>query len=319
MQPPNRGNPALALKRRLHIRLRERSRHWSPAARGLLWAVAAGLLFTLLNGVMRVLAQRVDPFQTQFLRYACALLVLLPLLWAQGAASYWPRQLSSHFTRGALHTVGLSLWFFALPHMPLADMTAIGFTSPLFVMLGAYLFLREPMHWERWAATVIGFGGVLLVVGPKLWTGNGGTGLYHLAMLGSAPLFAASFLLTKTLTRVESTGTILIWQAVTISLFSLPMALLQWQSPSPIEWAGFLLCGVIGNASHYCLTRSLAAADVSATQSAKFLDLVWSGIMGWLLFSEMPGLNAIAGGCVISAATLWVARRESRRAHTSVN
>lgn len=302
-----------AVTRGISTRMRSRSRRWSPASRGLLWAVAAGLLFTLLNGTMRLLAQRVDPFQTQFLRYFCALLLLLPLVWAQGPSSYWPRQMHSHFTRGALHTAGLSLWFFALPHMPLADMTALGFTSPLFVMLGAYLFLREPMHWERWVATVLGFGGVLLVVGPKLWSGSTGTSLYHLMMLGSAPLFAASFLLTKTLTRVESTGTILIWQAVTISLFSLPLALLNWQSPSLVQWAGFLLCGLIGNGSHYCLTRSLAAAEVSATQSAKFLDLVWSGIMGWLLFSEVPGLNAIAGGCVISAATLWVARRESKR------
>jgi drug/metabolite transporter (DMT)-like permease len=304
---------ASGLRRRLRTGLRARSRHWSPAARGLLWAVAAGILFALLNGTMRTLAQRIDPFQTQFLRYFCALLLLLPLVWARGPASYRPQQPSGHFTRGALHTAALSLWFFALPHMPLADMTAIGFTSPLFVMLGAYLFLHEPMHWERWVATVIGFGGVLVVVGPKLWAGDGSTGLYHLAMLGAAPLFAASFLLTKTLTRVDNTGTILVWQALTISIFSLPMALLHWQDPSPVQWLGFLLCGLIGNGSHYCLTRSLAAADVSATQSAKFLDLVWSGIMGWLLFSEVPGLNALVGGCVISAATLWVARRESRR------
>lgn len=278
-----------------------------------MWAVAAGLLFTVLNGTMRLLVLQVDPYQTQFLRYFFALLVLLPVVLTRGMAAYRPRQLQSHFTRGALHTAGLSLWFVALPHIPLADMTAIGFTTPLFVMLGAYLFLQEPMHWERWLATALGFVGVLLVVGPRMWANEGSTSLYHLGMLASAPMFAASFLLTKSLTRIDNTGTILVWQAISISLFSLPMALLNWQWLTQAQTAGFLLCGLIGNASHYCLTRSLAAAEISATQSARFLDLVWSAVMGWMLFSEVPTGNAIAGGVLISAATLWVARRESRR------
>ena len=73
-----------------------------------------------------------------------------------------------------------------------------------------------------------------------------------------------------------------------------------------------LVGGVLGSAGHYCLTRSFAAADISATQSAKFLDLVWSALMGWLLFADLPSQSTLAGGLVICAATIWVARRESR-------
>jgi drug/metabolite transporter (DMT)-like permease len=133
-------------------------------------------------------------------------------------------------------------------------------------------------------------------------------------MLASAPLFAASFLVTKALTRYETTGTILVWQGITVTLFSLPMALLHWSAVSAWQWAGFLLCGALGTAAHYCLTRSFKKADISATQSLKFLELVWSAMLGWLLFSDVPTLNAIVGGLVITAATLWVARRESRTA-----
>ena len=166
------------------------------------------------------LALQLDPFQAQFLRYLFGLLVLLPLLWRHGLAAYWPKRVGGQFTRGALHTVGLFLWFAALPKIPLADMTAIGFTGPIFIMIGAYVFFKEPMRWERWLAAGIGFVGVLIVVGPKL---SGSGGFYNLVMLASAPMFAASFLLTKGLTRYESTGMILVWQALTVTLFSLPL------------------------------------------------------------------------------------------------
>jgi drug/metabolite transporter (DMT)-like permease len=183
-------------------------------------------------------------------------------------------------------------------------------------MLGAYIFLKEPMRWERWLATLIGFTGVLVVVGPQFSmshsTTGSNSGWYHLAMLVSAPLFAGSFLVTKALTRYESTGTILVWQAITVSLLSMPMALLNWTWPSAWQWAGFLLSGALGTAGHYFLTKSFSKADISSTQSLKFLELVWSALMGWLLFSDVPTLNAIIGGVVISAATIWVAGRESR-------
>ncbi len=281
----------------------------SPTVRGLLWSAAAGAVFSVLNALMRALAQHLEPFQAQFLRYLFGLLVLLPLVWRHGAAAYRPKRVSGQFLRGAFHTAGLALWFSALPRIPLADMTAIGFTGPIFIMIGARLAFKEPMRWERWLAAAIGFGGVLIVVGPKL---GGGTGAYHLVMLASAPMFAASFLLTKGLTRYETTGTILVWQALTVTLFSLPLALPGWQAPSAWQWAGFLLCGFLGSLGHYCLTRSFRVADISATQSVKFLDLVWASAIGWLVFADAPSRSTLLGGVVICAATVWIALRESR-------
>ncbi len=158
-------------------------------------------------------------------------------------------------------------------------------------------------------ATQIGFAGVMIVVGPKL-SGTGGR--YHLLMLAAAPVFAGSFLLTKALTRYESPGVIVAWQSITVSIFSLPLALLHWQWPGPWQWATIVLCGVLGSAGHYSLTRSFISADISATQSAKFLDLVWSAAMGWLLFSDVPSHSTLVGGTVICAATIWVAHREAR-------
>ncbi len=292
--------------------LHGRTAHWSPTLRGLLWAAASGALFSVLNATMRGLAQQLDPMQAQFLRYLFGLLVMLPLLLHGRLADWWPRNLPGQFTRGAVHTLGLVLWFLALPHIPLADTTALGFTTPLFIMVGAWLFLHEPMRWERWAATALGFAGVLIVLGPRLGGGSGGGG-HHLLMLASAPVFAVSFLITKVLTRTESAGVIVVWQALSVTLFSLPMAVLTWQSPSAWQWLGFALCGLLGSGGHYCLTRSFHAADISATQSVKFLELLWAALLGWLMFADVPTQTTLLGGVVICTATLWVARREHRR------
>lgn len=277
--------------------------------RGIIWMASSGIVFAVLNTIMRALTLELAPFETQFLRYACGLLVLMPFVLRSGLASYYPNRPGGQLWRGAVHTGGLLLWFIALPHIPLADMTAIGFTSPIFVMIGAALVLGEKMVPARWLAAAIGFGGVLIVVAPGI---SGSGGIDHLLMLGSAPLFAASFLITKALSRHDRPEVILVWQSITVSLFTLPFAISGWAWPAPVEWAAFLACGVLGSAGHYCVNRALRTADISATQPVKFLDLIWTSLAGFLVFSDIPSQWTLAGGAVIFLSTSWIARREAR-------
>lgn len=288
--------------------------HWrmsrlDPTVRGLLWAVGSGLTFTVLNTFMRSLARDVGPYETQFLRYFFGLVVMLPLVLRAGANAYRTQKIKGHFARGAIHTTGLVMWFIAIPHITIADTTAIGFTGPIFIMLGAAWMFGERMRWDRWVASAIGFAGVLIVVAPKL-TGDGG--FYALVMLASAPVFALSFLITKSLTRSERTEVIVLWQAISITFLSLPMALLHWQMPTAGQWLAFLFCGLLGSGGHYMLTRSFAVTDISATQSVKFLELVWATLLGWVVFADVPSGWTLLGGVVICMSTLWIARREAR-------
>ena len=296
------------LQRRVAL-TRHRARRLDPTVKGLLWIMLAGVIFVLLNTLVRTLTLQLHPLQAQFLRYGGAVLVMLPLVARAGLAAYMPKRIGGQFARGAMHTVGLMMWFAALPKIPMADTTAIGITGPIFIMLGAYIFLHETMRWERWLAALIGFAGVLIVVGPRM---SGVGGVYNLLMLGSSPVFAASFLMTKALTRYERAEVIVFWQAISVTLFSLPLALWVWRAPTALQWLGFLVAGVLGVASHYCVTRAFAIADISSTQSVKFLDLVWAAGMGWLVFSEVPSQSTLIGGAVICAATIWIANRESR-------
>lgn len=292
------------------LRTRRKIQRLPVTWQGMAWMALGGLMFSLLNTIARSIALEMDPFQTQFLRYLCGLLIMLPLVYRAGFKAYWPKNLKGQFWRGGVHTVGMMLWFIALPRIPLADMTAISFTGPIFIMIGAGLFLGESMHRDRWIASLIGFAGVLVVVLPKL---SGDGGWYHLVMLASAPVFAASFLITKALTRYENAGVIVLWQALTVTLLSLPLALPHWQDPSAWQWVGFWVAGILGTTGHYCLTRAFAMADISATQSLRFLDLVWASIMGWLVFADVPSQSTWLGALVILMATVWIARREGRR------
>ena len=283
---------------------------WPATVRGMVWMVLGGVMFSLLNTIARELTLHLDVYQSQFLRYLFGLLVMLPLVYSNGWRAYVPVNMVGQFWRGGVHTLGLILWFTALPKIPLADMTAIGFTGPIFIMIGAAWFLGEPMRKDRWIAAIIGFAGVLVVVLPKM---SGEGGWFNLVMLASSPVFAASFLITKALTRYEKPGVIVLWQALTVSVLSLPMALPHWQMPTPMQWLGFAATGVLGTLAHYCLTRAFALADISATQSLRFLDLVWASLLGWLVFGDVPSQSTWLGAFVILWATVWIARREGRR------
>jgi len=276
----------------------------------MLWVALSGILFTCLNTVVRNITLTLDGFESQFLRYFFGFIVMAPLLVKEGWRTYKPVDMKGQFWRGGVHSIALWLWFAALPKIALADMTAIGFSGPIFIMIGASLFLGEPMRKDRWIAALIGLMGVVVVVAPKL---SGDGGWYTLVMFASTPVFAASFLITKTLTKYETAGVIVFWQAVIVSIFSLPFACMVWQTPTPMQWLGFIAAGVLGSTGHYCLTRGFKATDISATQSLRFLDLIWSATAGYLVFGDVPSQFTILGAVVILSSTIWIARREGRK------
>lgn len=275
----------------------------------MLWAMVSGMLFSVLNTLMRTMTLELPPLQVLNLRYTGGVISLLPLVFIIGWRSFKPTNVAGQFWRGAAHASGLLLWFTALPQIPLADTTAIGFTTPLFLMLGATLFLKEPMIWQRWVAALIGFTGVLVVMGPRL---SGENWLPALMMLGSAPVFAASYLITKMLTRHDRPDVIVLWQSISIATITLPLSIYLWQPLEPLQWGIFLLGGAMGSAGHWCLTNALKLADVSVTQPIKFLELIWATLLGWYVFDDAPAATTLLGGSIIVAATLAIARWESR-------
>lgn len=274
--------------------------------------VATGVLFTVLNAILKKVSEQLDPWLVGWLRYLLGALVMLPAVLHQGLARLRPARGALQFLRGVFHTAGLVVWFAALPGISLAELTAIGFTGPLFICLGATLFLGERMTGARWAAIGAGFAGVILVVHPWDAGGLGGLSASTLLMLASVPLFSAGFLVAKLLTRHEHADVIVLWQHLWVSTLFLPFAIAAWRMPDAGQWTLLVLCGFLGSAGHYCTTRAFRVADISAVQSVKFLDLVWAALLGFAIFGTLPGGWTVVGGMVILTSTLWLARREAR-------
>jgi drug/metabolite transporter (DMT)-like permease len=263
---------------------------------------------------MKKLSQGLDPWLVGFLRYVLGTIVILAPALHLGVRELWPKAPKLQLLRGMFHAGGMLLWFAALPSVTIAELTAIGFSGPIFICLGAVLVLNERMTGARWAAVLVGFTGVLLVVHPFDAGGYSGVSAGMLMMLASGPVFAGSFLVAKVLTRHERSEIMVLWQHLLVSLLLLPFALANWMTPSPGEWGLLLACGFLGAGGHYCMTRSFRVADISSVQSVKFLELVWAAILGLVMFGTTPGGWTLAGGAVILASTLWLARRESRAA-----
>jgi drug/metabolite transporter (DMT)-like permease len=291
--------------------------HPAPVVRGMLWMAATGLLFIMLNTTMKKLSHELDPWLVGFLRYLLGAAVILAPALRHGPARLWPKAPTMQFLRGLFHASGMMLWFAALPKVTLAELTAIGFSGPIFICLGAVLFLHERMSGARWAAVTLGFAGVLIVLRPWQTGGFAGVSPGMLMMLGSAPIFAGSFLVAKALTRHDSSALVVLWQHIWVTVLLAPFALAYWTAPTPVQWALLVLCGVLGAGGHYCMVRAFRVADISAIQTVKFLELVWAAILGWIVFGTAPAGATVAGGVVILAATLLLARHESRRVEQS--
>jgi hypothetical protein len=223
------------------------------------------------------------------------------------------------FVRGLFHVGGMMLWFAALPFVTLPELTAIGFTGPIFICLGATLFLGERMSGARWAAVLIGFSGVLLVVQP--WAAGGFSGISRgvLLMLASAPVFAGSFLVAKTLTRHDPSEVVVLWQHLWVSVLLAAFAL------SSVDDA---IAGAMGLARSVRIPRRrrplLHDARVPRRRhlgySADQVSSSWSGrrCSGSSCSTRCRPAQRFSEAWSFCASTLLLARHESRAAPRSV-
>jgi len=166
--------------------------------RGIIWVGLSGLLFALLNVFTLIPAQHLNSYVMAFLRYCAGTLILMPLVVRIGPyRALHSNRKGLHLARGMVHACGMFLWFAALPLTSLAEITALGFTGPIFVTIGAALFLGEDVRLRRWAAVLVGFGGAMIIIRP----GFSEIGIGAICVLVSTPIFSASNLISKGLAQ----------------------------------------------------------------------------------------------------------------------
>ncbi len=154
-------------------------------AKGIAWMFLAGVIFVFVTGSVRYLSSSIHPLQLAFLRYAIALIFLMPIFWREiRGYRNRPRRWGLHISRGFLQAMGVMLWFYAMANIPVAEVTALGFTAPIFATLGAALFLGERLYVRRITAVIFGFAGAMVILRPGFQAIEWGA----IAQLVAAPL-----------------------------------------------------------------------------------------------------------------------------------
>jgi drug/metabolite transporter (DMT)-like permease len=281
-----------------------------PNLRGILWVAVSGVLFALLNVFTLIPAEHLNSYVMAFLRYLFGALFLLPIILRLGVyRSFHSRRVPLHIFRGALHTSGMMLWFIGLPLITLAEITALGFTGPIFVTIGAALFLGEDVRLRRWIAVAVGFAGAMIIIRP----GFGEIGIGALCVLASTPIFSASNLMSKALARTDSANTIVIWQNAVIVVCAAPFALAFWQTPYWSDLLWFMAAGLCGTLGHICQQRGYQLADITLLQPIGFLSLIWNTVLGFFLFTQQPDMWTFVGAAVIFSSAMYISHREAVR------
>jgi drug/metabolite transporter (DMT)-like permease len=283
----------------------------SQVARGFFLAVIAGLFFTGLNASAKELAQEMPPLLVSWGRWVMAVLLIAPCLWwRMGFAGMRTRDLKLHALRGLFHTPGYGLWYEAVAWLPLATMAALGFTGPIFVTLGAVIFLRETVHWRRWLAVGIGFAGMLVIVRPGIVELSPGMAM----MLAAVPLIAGSNLIAKVVAGRDRPAVVVLWQSIVGAICFAPFGLWQWQTPTSWQLLLFLSSGFFGTVGYFFITWAYRLLDISALQSITFLGIVWAALMDVALWGKTSDVWTFVGAAIIVSATSYIAHREAQLA-----
>lgn len=278
--------------------------------KGALWMVLAAASFAGLTSVIRYMSTDMHPIELAFFRNLFGLFFMLPWFWNAGLNALKTDRLKLHGFRSTIGLAAMTLWFSAIALMPVAEAMALSFSAPLFATVGAALLLKEQVRARRWAATVIGFIGTLIIIRPD----GANLGLASGLVLAASACMAMAALSVKSLSRTENPNTIVLFMGLLMTPMSFIPALFFWTTPTSVDYLWFLLIGLLATIGQVSMARSFASADISAVLPFDFSRLVFAAIMGYLFFAEVPDHWTWIGAAIIFSATLYTAHRESRAA-----
>lgn len=278
--------------------------------RAALLMLGSTLFFGLMTVAIRLASETLHTFEIAFFRNFFGLMIALPLLLRHGPGLLKTARLPRYLFRCAIGIASMLAGFWAIGHLPLAQAVALSYSSPIFVTIAAAVLLRERVRARRWAAVVVGFVGVLVIVRPGTDSFSAGT----LVALLAAVLSGIVSIQIKQLSYTEPADRIVLLT----TLLWVPMSFLPastvWEWPRGIAWVWVIAAGAMGTAGHMLWTRALKLGDVSALTPISFMQLPLVAAAGWWLFREPVDRWTAIGAGVIFAANAYIAHREAQLA-----
>lgn len=279
----------------------------SQPVAGVLWMLGSGLSFVAVNALVRWLGTDLPAPQGAFIRFAFSAVFLLPALIPVLRSGFDAQTWRIFGLRGLFHTAAVTLWFFAMARIPIAEVTAIGYLNPVLVTVGAALFFGERFAMRRVIAVLVAILGAVIVLRPGLREITPG----HLAQIGAAICFAGSYMCIKLLQGRAAPGVIVAMMSVMVTILLLPLALLDWQPVGLVQLAALAAVALFATSGHYCMTRAFAVAPLTVTQPVTFLQLLWASLLGASLFGEQVDAMVLLGGGLTLGAVSFITWREA--------
>lgn len=276
---------------------------------GIVLLTFAMLCFSSMDGVTKLLGETHHWTQVAFARYLFQLLFLMPLFIAAGWGVWRSVEPWRQTARGVALLLSGVFFIIALGHLPIAEATAIGFVSPLMMTALAVPLLGEKVGWRRWGAVLVGFIGVLIVVRPG---GGDGFGWPAIWPVLSAAAWAIGLVLTRKMRAGDSPATMLFYTAVVSLVLAALAAPFAWQPAPPGWWLIAALMGAFCALGQYLLIRAFQLAPASVLAPLNYTQMVWSPLIGLILFATWPDRWTWLGAAVIIASGIYIAHREAR-------
>ena len=275
---------------------------------GIFWMVITTILFVGVTATVRYLEGEVPAPQAAFLRYAIGTILLIPSLIS--LTKFRPHRplMKKFILRGFVHSIGVTLWFYAMSVMPVAEVTAIGFLTYIFVSFGACFLLKETLHKHRLFTIIMSFIGALIILRPGFKVVESG----QISMLLATVVFTMSYLIAKVVSKERNSSEIVAMLSIFTTIFLIPSAIYSWE-PLSIEALLILtVTAIIATIGHITMTKAIKVAPMVVTQPILFLQLVWASMVGLFIFNEKFDPFVILGGTIIMMCVCYVSYKEHK-------
>jgi drug/metabolite transporter (DMT)-like permease len=268
--------------------------------------IISGLFFVLMHSAVKYLSKEVHIFEIAFFRCALVIFVLAPIIFQQGKKIFKTKQPKVQFLRITTNSVAMLCFFYGISTTPLAQLTTLGFTVPIFATILAVIFMKEKIRLRRTTALIVGFIGTIIVMRPDISIELGA-----LLIIFSSFLWSICLIFIKKLTQTDSAVTISLYFGIGMIPATFALAFPVLEMIDLRQFIILIFIAITGTLAQTIMNSALEKGELALLLPFDFLRLIWSVLIGYALFSEEPTITLWLGGFLIIGSTSYIAWREA--------
>lgn len=268
--------------------------------------IISGLFFVIMHSAVKYLSKEVHIFEIAFFRCALVVFVLAPIIFQQGKSIFITKQPKIQFLRISTNSIAMLCFFYGITSTPLAQLTTLGFTVPIFATILAVIFMGEKIRIRRTSALIIGFIGTIIVMRPDISIELGA-----MLIIFSSFLWSVCLIFIKKLTQTDSAITISLYFGIGMIPATFAMAFPVLEMIDIRQFLILVFIAITGTLAQTIMNSALKKGELALLLPFDFLRLIWSVLIGYALFAEEPHITLWIGGVLIVGSTSYIAWRES--------